>query len=135
MSLNNAAANNVSYPSAQSSQNSSAQKQGGYSFYTKLLVLYLLNIIDWVCTEALISSGQFYEANPIMQPVFQSFWLTLAVKGVLPLLLIGFCCFIYKLAGIKESTTANVIIYIGLIAYSLVNMWHIINFLLLFFAF
>lgn len=135
MSLNNTAIGNAAFQAAPSTQTNTRQRQKSYSFYTKLLLLYLLNIIDWVCTEALIASGRFYEANPIMQPVFDSFWLTLCIKGILPLVLIGFCCFVYKLADIKESHVANVIVYIGLVAYSLVNLWHILNFVLLFFVF
>ena len=46
-----------------------ARQKSGVSFYTKLGLLYLLNLIDWICTEVLIGSGRFTEANPIMQPV------------------------------------------------------------------
>jgi hypothetical protein len=106
-----------------------------YSFYFKLTLLYFLNLVDWFCTEALISSGYFYEANPIMQPVFESFWLTLLVKGALPLLLIGICAIIFKLADTEETLTARIVLYIGITAYALVNLWHIFNFVLLFCSF
>lgn len=101
-------------------------------FYFKLLILYLLNVSDWLCTEALIASGRFYEANPIMQSVVGDFWLTLLVKGVLPLVLVALCAFIFKLADCGESRFASWIINIGIIAYSLLNVWHIANFVLLF---
>ena len=101
-------------------------------FYFKLLILYLLNVSDWLCTEALIASGRFYEANPIMQSVVGDFWLTLLVKGVLPLVLVALCAFIFKLSDCGESRFANWIINIGIIAYSLLNVWHIANFVLLF---
>ena len=63
------------------------------SFYYKLGLLYFLNIVDWICTEALIGSGHFVEANPVMQPVLENFWLTLLIKGILPLVLILGCAY------------------------------------------
>ncbi len=107
-------------------------KGHGFSFYYKLIFLYFLNIIDWICTEVLIGSGRFYEANPIMQPVLQNFWMTLLIKGILPLVLVLGCALIYKLANVEQGTITNVLLYIGIIAYALVNLWHILNFVLLF---
>lgn len=103
-----------------------------FSFYQKLFFLYMLNLSDWICTEALIGSGYFYEANPVMQPVLQDFWSTLMIKGLLPLALILLCCAIFKWAGEEESSFANFLIYIGIAIYALVNLWHIFNFVLLF---
>jgi hypothetical protein len=107
----------------------------GYSFYRKLWFLYFLNLIDWICTEALISSGHFYEANPIMQPVLKDFSSTLIIKGVLPFVMIIICSIIYKLAGEEDSLWMNLLIYFGIGVYALVNLWHILNFVLLFFHF
>lgn len=106
-----------------------------FSFYRKLFFLYILNIADWICTEALIGSGYFYEANPIMQPVLQNFWSTILIKGVLPLALILICCAVFKWAGADESRFTDIIINIGISAYALVNLWHILNFVLLFLHF
>ncbi len=109
--------------------------KSGISFYTKLFFLYFLNIVDWLCTEVLIASGKFYEANPVMKPILNGFWPTVIVKGVLPLALVLLCALIYKLAGSSESFAANLLLYIGISAYALVNLWHIFNFVLLFFVF
>ena len=102
------------------------------SFYYKLGLLYFLNIVDWICTEALIGSGHFVEANPVMQPVLENFWLTLLIKGILPLVLILGCALIYKLAAIGRSKTAEMLLTVGIVSYALVNLWHIFNFVLLF---
>ena len=102
------------------------------SFYYKLGLLYFLNIVDWICTEALIGSGHFVEANPVMQPVLENFWLTLLIKGILPLVLILGCALIYKLAEIGRSKTAEMLLTVGIVSYALVNLWHIFNFVLLF---
>lgn len=120
-----------------------AVRQGGskqaakprYSFYQKIFFLYFLNIADWVCTEALLSTGRFFEANPLMRPVLGGFLPTLLIKGVLPFVLTLICCAIYKASGIGESRLANGLLYTGIIIYAAVNLWHILNFLLLFFLF
>lgn len=110
----------------------SSRKKQGYSFYRKLFFLYFLNLIDWLCTEVLLSTGRFYEANPFMQPVLQGFFPTLLIKGLLPLALVITCALIYKASGITYSRFANILINTGIFAYTLVNLWHILNFLLLF---
>lgn len=112
---------------------SSAKK--GFSFYEKLAFLYLLNLIDWLCTEALLLSGRFYEANPLMSGIITGFWSAFIIKAVLPLAMIIICSVVYKLAGGIESRAADIIIYIGITLYALVNLWHIFNFVLLFFVF
>ena len=109
-------------------------RKSGFSFYQRLFFLYALNLIDWLCTEVLLSSGRFFEANPLMSGVVGSFFPTLLVKGVLPLLLVLVCALVFRLSRIEESRFATVLLNIGIIAYSLVNLWHIVNFLLLFSA-
>jgi hypothetical protein len=110
-------------------------KNSTISFYTRLTILYLLNVVDWLCTEALLASGNFLEANPLMQSVFNDFWLTIIVKGVLPLAMIEICAIIYRHYGSAESSAANFILTVGIIGYILVILWHILNFVLLFWIF
>ncbi len=114
------------------SESDAKASAGSFAFYFKLILLYLLNISDWLCTMALISSGKFYEANPLMQPVFENFWLTLLIKGAAPLALAVLCAVLYKIWGMGETVAMKVILYIGIIIYSLLNLWHIVNFILLF---
>ena len=106
-----------------------------FSFYQKLFFLYFLNLIDWICTEVLLMTGKFFEANPIMQTVLENFWSTVLIKGLLPLALIIVCCIIYKFAGEIDSPITNILINIGIVAYALLNAWHILNFVLLFSVF
>ena len=103
-----------------------------YSFYQKLFFLYLLNLVDWICTEVLLSTGRFVEANPIMNPVLRGFLPTLLLKGLLPLALSVLCAVLYRLAQAEDSRFPDVLVNVGIVAYSLVNLWHIVNFLLLF---
>ena len=109
-----------------------ASRKSRYSFYQRLFFLYGLNLLDWLCTAVLLSSGRFVEANPVMSPVLDSFVGTLLIKGLLPLVLVIICALIFKLSRLEESRLANTLLNIGIVAYSLVNLWHIVNFLLLF---
>ncbi len=115
--------------------NQTMVKTGGKRFYKRLTLLYVLNLADWLCTEALLASGRFVEANPVMRPVMGQFPMTLLIKVALPLFLVLLCALIYRLAGEIESKFANAMLLIGLVAYSLVNLWHIFNFVLLFSSF
>ena len=112
-----------------------SKKANGFSFYQKIFFLYFLNLVDWFCTQALLASGKFYEANPIMQPVVENFWTALLIKGILPLVLIIICAVIYKLMGVEEGFCTNLLLYIVIGAYALVYRWHIFNFVLLFLSF
>lgn len=106
-----------------------------YSFYQKLFFLYFLNLVDWICTEALLASGKFYEANPIMQPVLNGFWNTMLIKGIAPLAMVCLCAIIFKALGAEQTRFTNAMLYVGISAYALLNLWHIVNFVLLFFYF
>ena len=109
--------------------------KGKITFYHKLFLLYFLNLCDWICTEALLKSGYFIEANPVMQPVVTDFWQTILIKGILPLVLILISCVIFKWADTGETKLIKIMLFVGIIAYVLVNLWHIFNFVLLFFSF
>lgn len=112
-----------------------SQSRTQYSFYQKLYFLYFLNIVDWICTEALLASGKFYEANPIMQPVLDGFWNTMLIKGILPLAMVSLCAVIFKALDAEQTRLTNTLLYVGISAYALLNLWHIVNFVLLFFYF
>lgn len=126
---------NTNFKNSSKTTEISKDSSGKLAFYFKLILLYFLNISDWICTMALIGTGKFYEANPIMQPVLENFGLTVVIKGVLPLALTLICAVLFRTFNLGETTSMKVILYIGIIIYSLLNLWHIINFLLLFLTF
>lgn len=109
--------------------------KGKITFYHKLFLLYFLNLCDWICTEALLKSGYFTEANPVMQPVVTDFWQTILIKGVLPLVLILISCIVFRWADTGETKLIKIMLFFGIAAYVLVNLWHIFNFVLLFLFF
>ena len=88
-----------------------------FTFYQKMFFLYFLNITDWICTEALLASGYFAEANPVMQPVLNNFWQTIIIKGVIPLAVILLSCLVNKWANAGDSIIINIIFGIFSILY------------------
>lgn len=120
-----------------SARNASAaqDERGKYSFYYKLLLLYLLNIIDWICTEALLQSGRFVEMNPIMKPLIGGFWSLVIIKGIVPLALVIICAAVYRLSGSPAGGMVNAMLSFGIFVYCAIILWHIFNFVLLFFVF
>ena len=112
--------------------NANAAARRGISFYRRLALLYILNLTDWLCTRVLLASGFFVEANPLMKSVMNGLGQSVLVKCVLPLVMILLCAVLCKLAGAEHNKFANLMVTIGIVAYSLVNAWHIFNFVLLF---
>lgn len=104
-----------------------------YSFGVKLMFLYLLNVVDWFCTQVLIDTGYFHEANPLMIWIMDYPIVGFFVKCLLPLALIIFIWLFYKIFNLEQSKFTNGVVYVGVIAYSAVICVHIVNFLLLFF--
>ncbi len=103
-----------------------------YGFGTKLFFLYFLNIADWFCTQALIDTGYFHEANPIMAWLMQYPIVGFAIKCMLPLALSIFIWLGFKIFKLEQSRFTNFIIYTGVIIYSTVILIHIVNFIMLY---
>lgn len=98
----------------------------------RLRLLYILNIIDWICTVILLSSGGFYEANPLMRPIVTSVPIGFLIKGVLPAAIVAAIPRLtIKLdrAGITKIIRFTNII---LTLYIALCVNHIFNFILLF---
>ncbi len=112
-----------------------AAKHESYRFYRKLFLLYLLNIIDWLCTETLLQSGRFIEMNPIMKPLVGGFWSIIIIKGIVPLALVILCSAVYRRSGSQTGGLVNIILNFGIFVYFAIILWHIFNFVLLFFVF
>lgn len=103
-----------------------------YPFGLKLFLLYVLNVVDWFCTQVLIDTGYFHEANPLMMWIMDYPLTGFFVKCVLPLALITGIWLIYRVMKVQQNGFTNFVIYSGVIIYSLVIFIHIINFVLLF---
>ncbi|MBQ5398119.1 MAG: hypothetical protein IIU14_01645 [Ruminococcus sp.] len=105
-----------------------------YGFGVKLFFLYTLNAADWFCTQALIDTGRFQEANPLMASVMEYPIVGFFIKCVLPLALSIFIWLFYKIFKLEQNKFTNFIIYSGVIIYSAVILVHIVNFIILYTA-
>lgn len=103
-----------------------------YGFGTKLFFLYFLNVCDWFCTQVLIDTGRFHEANPVMAWIMDYPIVGFFVKCVLPLALSIIIWLFYKVFKLSQSRFTNIVIYSGVVLYSAVIIVHIINFISLY---
>jgi hypothetical protein len=99
------------------------------SIRKKLIALYLLNVSDIILTLLLVNTGLFIEANLIMAPiVYNNQPLSLAIKIILPLILLAAVAFRIRKATSKQLAKSNTIINVFLAYYSLINISHVIWF-------
>ncbi len=103
-----------------------------YGFGAKLFFLYFLNVCDWFCTQVLIDTGRFHEANPFMAWIMEYPIVGFFVKCVLPLALSIIIWLFYRVFKLGQSKFTNIVIYSGVVLYSAVIIVHIINFISLY---
>lgn len=103
-----------------------------YSFGPKLFFLYFLNVADWFCTQVLIDTGYFHEANPMMMWIMDYPLVGFFVKCILPLALSILIWLFYRIFNVEQNKFTNFVIYAGVVIYSAVILVHIVNFVLLF---
>lgn len=97
----------------------------------KLYCVYLLNVIDWVCTVLLLKTGMFYEANPVARTFIGSILLGLLFKCLMPLLIVFAVSRFMHILGFKELKFVDTLICFALTVYLAVTVDHIINFVIL----
>lgn len=97
----------------------------------KFYAVYTLNVIDWLCTVYLLSTGLFYEANPIAKTFIGSIALGFVIKCVVPFLLIFFIARFINILDIAQLKIADMLISFGLTVYIALTIDHIINFIIL----
>lgn len=101
----------------------------------RLAILFMLNVSDWICTLALLSTGYFSEANPLMQSVVQSVPLGALVKVLLPLVFIMLALSKIRSASERQILISNNIVLVGVSLYFILNLYHLFCFSLLLFYF
>lgn len=98
----------------------------------KLLLLFFLNLSDYFCTTTIIQYKGFEEINPIMIYLLEKPMFCFMIKCVLPLLLVGYIFYAIKNASDNLIFIVNIVMLIVVVFYSLINIMHIINFIVLF---
>ena len=99
----------------------------------KLQLTYLLNVTDWICTLALLSTGRFYEANPIARMFIGNIGFGFAVKCVLPLMIVAVIIRVLRRAEADTLRTADSFVSFVMVFYLVIAIDHTINFMLLIF--
>ena len=97
------------------------------------MLVYSMNVADWICTVVLLHSGRFYEANPLMQQIIDSLPQGFLFKCLFPALIIFVLIFTMRLLDQCELAVADRFISFVLVFYVAINIDHVINFLLLIF--
>lgn len=97
----------------------------------KLLMLYILNVIDIALTLLLLKSGYYIEANPFMANIIELPMQLFLVKIIMPALLLCFIYFRIKKAKEHQLIISNTIINGALCGYGLLNLLHVFWFVIL----
>ena len=97
----------------------------------RLFLLFMFDLSDWICTLALLRTGLFREANPLMQGVISSFAAGFIVKVAMPMALILFALTKLKNADKRQIMISNNIALFGVAIYFVLNLYHIACFALL----
>lgn len=90
----------------------------------KLIILYALNVIDYMFTLILISSGLFVEANPILQFHIDGIW-GFVLKCIVPLILLSYLHIRFLTCKLKYEKAIKILLNVILIYYVAINIMHI----------
>ena len=96
----------------------------------KLLLLYLLNVTDILFTHLLLSTGLFMEANFLMVKAVQNISSSFMLKIVLPAVLLLYIYLRMKKASETQLKQSNLILNIITGVYIIINISHLVWFLL-----
>jgi hypothetical protein len=98
----------------------------------KFIWIYILNVTDILFTQLLLTTGQGYEANPVMRGIVKIPMLSIGIKvGFIGIMLLIILKYI-KTVPDKQLKIINLISYIVLGLYIFLNISHIINCTILF---
>ena len=118
-----------------SSSNQSAERVTSWS--KKRNIPYVVISKTSLCKEDIVrvlelSNKGFEEINPIMIYLLEKPLFCFVVKCILPLILVGYIFYAIKNASDNLIYAVNIVMLIVVVFYSLINIMHIINFIVLF---
>lgn len=91
---------------------------------TQLIILYLLNVSDYLFTLTLLSSGAFIEANPILSSGINDV-SGFTAKCIIPLILLTYIHFRFCTSPVKHPKAVGILLALILTYYILINLMHI----------
>ena len=89
-----------------------------------LILIYILNIFDYLFTLVLVSSGLFIEANPFLSTDIQGIGGFIFKCG-LPLILLSYLHIRLSVSCVKHEKAVKILLYLTLSYYILINAFHI----------
>jgi hypothetical protein len=93
----------------------------------KMIMLYILNVIDIIFTLLLVKTGMFKEANFIMAPFINNNQVvSLFIKVILPVFLLLVIASRLGKASDRQLYQSNILITICLVIYFLIDISHIV---------
>lgn len=90
----------------------------------RLVVLYALNVSDYLFTLVLISSGIFIEANPILSMNIDGVW-GFILKCIVPLFLMVYLHIRFSSDKPKHEKAVKILLDCIIIYYGIINLFHI----------
>lgn len=99
-------------------------------FDKKLIVIYALNVSDYILTLILLASGLFTEANPLLSMPMNNF-LGFILKCIVPLVLLLLVR--HRLRGINSKQIKPVwyILDLTIGLYAIINIFHVFWFIMM----
>ena len=95
---------------------------------TKMLVIYLLGVVDILLTLLLKNTGMFAEANPVMALFVSNAFGAVALKAILPAAIFVVLFMRMKAATADQLKKSNCLLCVILVFYALINVLHLIWF-------
>lgn len=102
-------------------------------FDSRLTALYALNISDYIFTLILLSTGYFFEGNPMLSNSIGDIG-GFVLKCILPFVLLFYIRIRLRNISITKIKTVKFILNIGIVFYAAVNAIHLFGFVLLIWA-
>ena len=96
------------------------------SIKNKFILLYILNVTDFIFTILLLSTGFYMEANTLMARVLESPAASFALKLVLPAVLFMFVHYRMRKATSQQLKQSNFLINGATLLYVLINISHLV---------
>lgn len=95
---------------------------------TKIIIIYLLNVVDIIFTLCYMETGCFVELNPAMKNIVSNTASALVCKCAIPALLFSYLYLRLKKANDKQIKISNRVFAVLLCMYALINILHIYSF-------
>lgn len=93
-------------------------------FDSRIIIIYALNVSDYIFTLILIQSGMFEEANPILSAPINNFGGFL-LKCIVPLILLLYLRHRFRAAAEKQIKPIKYILDCTIGIYAIINIFHI----------